>query len=649
MTQRSDNTCPHCGKVVDPLRAPAVSIIGARIVHFCSIACREERVRSSLPAPISAEPPSQPSLPLKNSSAPPGQDEEPELPRHDFAPTLAQSESTGPQSSPFVFWRDPSVVGALIATLAALCALLLPGHGRLVGLGLCILLVLWQLVRGVLRGLKRGPTWILEEVALPVAAGIMLAAPLAGKGQMSAVVPAAAVLATGEVARLLLWVSRRRSGVLELWSSSSGLLSPSFRDNTRWFSWTRRLGTALSFSRFPMALVCSLGAMWLGGFGSSQALAMGVCALLALSSRPFWIATQDAYHAAALRLVRLGVQPRDAEAIEQLGASRVFLFEGAGTAFAEEPVISSFWVTPPHEETQVLEVIADLEGNAGSRVARALAEFTTGRGGAPAEDCKGVRILDQGVEGATRHGDAACGSRAFILSMGIATGALEERAAVLEESGRRAVMVAMGERAVAILGIEDRPEPLCSSAAKVLGGHGRHCVMMSTAEAAPAKALAHRCGFSDARFETAHAELRNVVVELTSAGERPVVVGGSEFIEDIVSDAVTIRVAGEGLTQGAFDARRAGILAVPVIYEIAAGAQKSASNNTVLSVIALLLSVGLSLTWPSFSTAATIAILLSGVSVISAVNRPFPGWTKAAQKSLLFAHKISKRIRSLGG
>jgi hypothetical protein len=634
---------------VDPLRAPAVSIIGARIVHFCSIACREERVRSSLPAPVSAEPPDQPSLPLEDTLARPSRDEAPERSRDDTAPGLAPFDSTAPPGAPFVFWRDPSALGALIAALAGLCALLLPGRGRFVGLGLCILLALWQLVRGVLRARNRGPAWILEEAALPVAAGIMLAEALVGKNQISAVVPAALVLATGEMARLLLWVGRRRSGVLELWSSSSALLNPSFRDNTRWFSWTRRLGAALSFSRFPVALMCALGAMWLGGFGASQALAMGVCALLALSSRPLWIAAQDAYHAAALRLVRLGVQPRDAEAIEQLGASRVFLFEGAGTAFAQEPVISSFWVVPPHEETHVLEVIADLEGNARSRVARALAEFANGRGVALAEGLEGVRVSDQGVEGTTRHGEAACGSRFFVLSMGIATGVLEERAAVLEDSGRRAVMVAAEGRAVAILGIEDRPEPLCSSAAKALGWHGRHCVMMSTAEATPAKALAHRCGFSDARFETAHAELRNVVVEITSSGERPVVVGGSEFIEDVVSDAVTIRVAGEGFTQGAFDARKAGISVVPVIYEIAAGAKKSTSNNTVLSVIALLLGVGLSLTWPSFSTAAAIAMLLSGAAVISAVNRPFPGWTKAALKCSLFAQRALKRIRAFGG
>jgi hypothetical protein len=37
----SSQQCPGCNRPIDPLRAPAVSVLSGKIVHFCSSMCRE--------------------------------------------------------------------------------------------------------------------------------------------------------------------------------------------------------------------------------------------------------------------------------------------------------------------------------------------------------------------------------------------------------------------------------------------------------------------------------------------------------------------------------------------------------------------------------------------------------------------------------
>jgi cation transport ATPase len=485
---------------------------------------------------------------------------------------------------------------------------------------------------------------MLNEIALPFAAGMLLVPSFVGRSDEQGPLSALIVLAAADLGRLLLTAARRRSGVGGILDAPSAQLGESFRDNTRLCMWNRRIGAALTWSRFPLAGMAALGSVWLADAGLHLSIAVGACTLIALSPRAFALATMEAYYAAALRLVRLGGSPRDAEAMERLGAARVFLFEGAGTAFAQEPKVASVWAAPPLSETSVLEVLADLQAGQNSRVALALSEHVARKGIGPTGEADRLVVPDQGISGATRHGQAACGSRSFILSLGIGTGVLEERAAALEESGRRAIMAAVEGRAAAVIGIEDRPEPRCVAAATLLSGIGRHCLMLSTAEAVPAKALAHRCGFADACFETPHSALRNVVAAFDAAGDSPVVIGGTDAIEDVAPEAVTLRVSGDGMTQAAFDARFATVSAIPQIYEIAAAARGSASCNTALAVSTLFIAVGLTAAWSCFATAAVIALIQTASEVASALNRPFPFWNKAVQEAFSGMQRVWKQV-----
>lgn len=625
---------------MDPLRAGAVSIIGGRIVHFCSVACRETRLRGAV-----AHPPVESATGAGSGEAVPA--EAPPPAAADAMPARGPSARRG-FSAPVRRWlRLPlienagllAVLGVVLGAPAGLLRGLLP-------LGAAATAVAGSLALAVAAQRRAGAARMLEAAAVPLAGAAMLAAGIAGDDPGGAALFAVVLLLAWRAGRLLETLGRSRSGVLEaVLDGEARVIAREWRDNSLWAERIRRVAIALEWLRIPLAAGLALGSWQLAGLPADRALLAGAIALVALEPRVLRMITGDAHLGVALAASRHGVVVRDARAVEQAGLARIALFLPQRCLFEPGMAVAGWRVAPEVEEGSVLETLAAVEADAPGRVAEAVRAFLAERGvtARPAEERE---IQDGlGVAGRVSGARVLAGSRSLMLREIVSTAVHEGFARDFEGSGRRAVFLAVEGTVAAVLALEERPLAAAFESVRQLAVLGVEPAMITGAEVEPALALGARLGIENVRFETPEERLGQVLAEFAEAGEPVLLIGhGPGFEESFRGAAVAVCCGGDGTSMAGIDVRDRGLEEVVGIVRLAREAAGSVRRNAVAATASVMAGLALAAGWQSFGSGAAAAALVAAAAGFATFNAPYPGLARLLQRASGPLDRLRRRI-----
>lgn len=627
---------------MDPLRTGAVSIVGGRIVHFCSAACRETRLRGAgahkHPEPVvggddGAGSAATTDSPLDREAVPAGPP-----PAQRLSGSRLAWRCTWPQlieqgglllALGIAWWAPDDVLGGRLPLAAAAAAVL-------GALGLSV------------AGQRRfGAARILEAAAIPLSGAALLAAGVIGEEAGRAAICTTALLLAWRSGRLIETFGRIRSGVLEaVLDDETRVLAREWRDNSPSAERIRRVTIVLEWVRIPLAAGLATALWWLAGYPAERALVAGAILLVALEPRILRMITGDPHLGVALAWSRRGSVIRNAHAVERAGMARVALFIPHRCLLEPEMTLVDWLVAPGVDELRALAALGAVEADVSGRVATAVRVFLDERGvvAAPADD-REVRP-GRGVCGRGEAGRILCGSRTLMLDEVVSTAEHEDRAGEIERSGRRAVFLAVDDQVVAVLALEERPLPHVPEGMRQLAALGVEPAMISSAEAESAQALGLRLGIDDVRFDTPEERLDQVLAAFAESGDEVLLVGhGLSFEESFRGAAVAVCCGGEGPTMAGIRVGSGGLDEVVRVVRAARDAASSVDLNSVAAVAALLLGLALAGGWHYPESAPVACALAAAAGAFSTWNGPYPALARARQR----AAGLWRRVRRLAG
>ncbi len=617
--------CPGCNRNVDPLRAPAVSVLNGKIVHFCSPSCRETFLNRG-PKPV-----------LKDASPDPSPSSLTELDldarrsEEVFSPPPSESEPV--EESPFPHLKlYPStlilpqiiLMGIWVAILPVIAFVPPYLEGRLptaIAAAALLFAAAWAFIRERRLGFRR----LLESSAVPISAFAVLGASFFDFSPRRAAFIAVLLPAAETAGNLLLLFFRHRSGVLRALADGDGGIIPfSWRDNSKPAEGARTLAAIMDWARFPVAAAVSIP-VYLASKSEALTLIAFAAAIVSLNPRTIRMSIGDAHLRAALRAARIRAEIRDADTVYRAAVARTVLFIAKRT-LVEKAVVLDWKVSEDVNPKTALDAFYTIESAASGRIAEAACAFAVEMGARAASNVEVTRVQGLGFAAETPWGPVLCGSRRLLLERGISTGLLEPHAADIEACGRRAVFLGLDETCAAVFAVE---EPLVEGAewtVREIRKMGVNTAMLTSAETQAAQALGDRLGFDAVLFETAEENVGEVLRNLQDSGDRVLLVGnGPAFEAHFRSADAAIALHPEGgETQAGFNANDNAVTVVPKLIRAAKQAHRSAMINLVSGIAVSIFGLGLAVAGPSGYTLLAMASLNFLVSAACAANAPFP-------------------------
>ncbi|HEY5836589.1 heavy metal translocating P-type ATPase [Streptomyces sp.] len=263
------------------------------------------------------------------------------------------------------------------------------------------------------------------------------------------------------------------------------------------------------------------------------------------------LATMPPLLSAIANAGRHGVLVKSAVVMEQLGESDRVAFDKTGTLTEGTPRVAEVRVLANSgsgagsgsglDEAGVLRLAAGAEERSEHPLARAVLAAATERGVKPGRVEEFTSTPGRGVTATVDGHRVQVGSPAHLVPVGEAARAVSE----LEAAGRTAVVVAVDDVPVAVLGITDRLRPGAAEAvARVRELTGAAPVLLTGDNDRAARRLAAEVGIEDVRAGLLPQDKVAAVRELAAAGHRTLVVG------DGVNDAPALAAAHMGVAMG---------------------------------------------------------------------------------------------------
>ena len=303
-----------------------------------------------------------------------------------------------------------------------------------------------------------------------------------------------------------------------------------------WLVFVALIGGSLTFT------------VWLASGASVQtALLFAITVVVITCPDALGLATPTAIMVGAGLGARRGILFKNAAALEAAAAIDTVVLDKTGTLTKGTPTVRAVWPVPgaPWSELEVLGYAASLEEESEHPLARAVVTHAR-QAGAPSYPVQGFRNV-AGL-GATARVDGhrvAVGKVDLLGSLGVSTAPVE---AVLREaagSGRTAVLVSIGQQAVAVIALADAPRPTAAAAVAALHELGVSVVMLTGDNEATARRIAGQLGIDDVVADVLPADKAAKVLALQQQGRKVAMVG------DGVNDAPALAQAEIGVAIGA--------------------------------------------------------------------------------------------------
>jgi Cu+-exporting ATPase len=264
------------------------------------------------------------------------------------------------------------------------------------------------------------------------------------------------------------------------------------------------------------------------------ALVRAVAVLVIACPCALGLATPTAIMVGTGRGAQSGILVRDAAALERAEKLRVLVVDKTGTLTEGRPKVADT-LASAGDEALLLRIARTLEQGSRHPLAAAIVEHAAARGAGAGDLAEFASHAGQGVSGRVDGEAALLGSPRFLAERGVPFD--EAAAGALAAKGRTVVAVALGGRALGLLGVADAPRSSSAEAVRRLRAMGVEVVMLTGDNEATARSVAEALGIERVRAEVLPQEKAAEVVRL-KGGEGLVGMAG-----DGVNDAPALAAA----------------------------------------------------------------------------------------------------------
>jgi Cu+-exporting ATPase len=273
------------------------------------------------------------------------------------------------------------------------------------------------------------------------------------------------------------------------------------------------------------------------------ALVAAVSVLVVACPCAMGLATPTAILVGTGRAAELGILFRRGGALERLARADTVLLDKTGTLTAGRPELVELHVVDA-DEREVLALVAAAERASEHPLGRAIVAAAETRGLEPrrVESFRADpgRGLEAHVDGRAVH----VGSERYMERLGIATGALADRAALAAAAGRTPVWAASDGRLAALLAVADPLKPGSVEAVRELRALGLEVRLVTGDDERTARAVAEAVGIDSVAAGALPDDKVAEVERLQRAGRRVA------FVGDGINDAPALARADVGVALG---------------------------------------------------------------------------------------------------
>ena len=393
----------------------------------------------------------------------------------------------------------------------------------------------------------------------------------------------------------------------------------------------QRLADRAAFWLVFVALIGGVGTflVWLAAGASVQtALLFAITVVVITCPDALGLATPTAVMVGSGLGAKRGILFKNATALETSARIDTVVMDKTGTLTRGEPAVTEV-VVDGFDRDRLLALAAAVERESEHPLAQAVARYADDHD-APALRATGFRsVAGHGAVADVDGHRVAIGNRRLMGTEGITLGSLADRRDQVAAGGRTAVLVAVDDRAVGVLGIADAVRQTSSAAVAALHDAGVEVVMLTGDNKATAQRIADELGIDTVLAEVLPEDKSTKVTELQEAGRRVAMVG------DGVNDAPALAAADIGIAIGtgtdvAIETAdvvlmRSDPLDVPIALSIGHGTLRKMRQNLGWAVgyNAIALPIAAGVFEPAFGLVLRpeiAALSMSGSSLLVAVN-----------------------------
>jgi Cu+-exporting ATPase len=299
----------------------------------------------------------------------------------------------------------------------------------------------------------------------------------------------------------------------------------------------------------PAVVLASLltFAIW-SVLGPEPAMAHGlvnaVAVLIIACPCALGLATPMSIMVAMGRGAEFGVLFKNAEAIELLRKVDTLVIDKTGTLTEGRPRVTAILPEEGWNEEELLAACAGLEARSEHPLAEAVVRGAGERGIEPASVESFESLTGKGVRGLVGGRRVGVGSPAFMVELGAAPQAFEERAERLRRGGESVVFVAVDGAVAGIVGVSDPLKESTPRAIRELRDAGLRIIMLTGDSASTAQAVAGKLGLDEVEAELLPDGKAEVIGRLQAEGHSVAMAG------DGINDAPALARAEVGIAMG---------------------------------------------------------------------------------------------------
>ncbi|MFZ6641295.1 heavy metal translocating P-type ATPase [Undibacterium sp. TC4M20W] len=285
-------------------------------------------------------------------------------------------------------------------------------------------------------------------------------------------------------------------------------------------------------------------ALWGPAPGMANGLMAAVSVLIIACPCALGLATPISVTVGIGRGARDGVLIKDAEALERLEKIDTLLIDKTGTLTEGKPTLQHFSVASGESEADLLALAMALEQRSEHPVAHAIVSYVMTRGAKPIAISDFTSITGKGVSATMDGKTVLLGNPALLKEHAIALPGFESKINDLQAQGHTVMLLAVAQKAVALLSVADKIKNNSKEAITQLQQQGMHIIVLTGDNTRTAQAVAKQLGLDDVRADLLPADKFRIVQELQAQG-RVVAMAG-----DGINDAPALAQADVGIAMG---------------------------------------------------------------------------------------------------
>ncbi|MBV9488818.1 MAG: copper-translocating P-type ATPase [Verrucomicrobia bacterium] len=295
-----------------------------------------------------------------------------------------------------------------------------------------------------------------------------------------------------------------------------------------------------------IALLSFVAWAWLGPEPRlPHAIVSAVAVLIIACPCALGLATPMSVMVGVGRGAQAGLLIKDASAIERMEKVNTLVVDKTGTLTEGKPRLTQVLPADSITEQELLTAAAAVEALSEHPLASAIVRGAMQRGIRPGAVTRFESTTGGGVRAEVKGRWVIVGKASFLQTQGVRNdGALEAKAARLQEQGEGAVFVGIDGRAAGLLVVSDPIKASTAGAIERLHGLGLKIIMLTGDDERTARAVAQRLGIDEVEAGVEPRRKHERVRQLREAG-RVVAMAG-----DGINDAPALAAADVGIAMG---------------------------------------------------------------------------------------------------